>query len=98
MFIHNISYSNYKPTALNATASAEAINCSGGTTTLTVTATGGTGSYHYTLSDGTNTTGPQDDNHFTVTAGNYTVTVQDDNGCNDDIDMTISDGTKIATP
>ena len=55
--------------------------CSGGTTTLTVNATGGTGNYVYTLSDGINNTGPQDNNQFTVAAGSYTVTVADDNGC-----------------
>ncbi|HYK47363.1 MAG TPA: T9SS type A sorting domain-containing protein, partial [Parafilimonas sp.] len=71
-----------EPQALTASASANPILCIGGTTILTVTAQGGTGNYHYTLSDSANnTTGPQDDNHFTVTAGSYTATVTDDNGC-----------------
>lgn len=70
-----------EPGALMATTVADPIACSGGTTTLTVNATGGIGSYHYTLSDGTNTTGPQDNNQFAVAAGNYTVTITDDNGC-----------------
>ena len=34
-----------QPSALSAAASADAINCAGGTTTLTVNATGGTGNY-----------------------------------------------------
>jgi len=71
-----------EPQALTASASADPILCIGGTTTLTVTAQGGTGNYHYTLSDSANnTTGPQDDNHFTIAAGSYTATVTDDNGC-----------------
>jgi arylsulfatase A len=71
-----------EPQALTASASADPIPCIGGTTILTVTAQGGTGNYHYTLSDSANnTTGPQDDNHFTVAAGSYTAMVTDDNGC-----------------
>ncbi|HEY2726390.1 MAG TPA: T9SS type A sorting domain-containing protein, partial [Parafilimonas sp.] len=83
------------PAAIEASASADPITCSGGTTILTVTATGGTGDYHYTLSDGTNTTGPQNNNYFTVSAGNYTVTVTDDNGCPNNLSITIDDGTEI---
>jgi hypothetical protein len=82
-----------EPDALGVTASADPISCAGGTTTLTVTATGGTDAYHYTLSDGTNTTGPQDDNYFTVGAGDYTVIVTDDNGCQNDTSISIPDGT-----
>ncbi len=88
-----------EPPALNASINADAILCSGGTTLLTVNATGGTGNYHYTISDGTNTTGPQDDNYFTVTAGSYTVTVTDDNGCSFTIDaIQIDDGTEVCDP
>jgi arylsulfatase A len=84
-----------EPTALNATTNADAIICADGTTTLTVNATGGTGNYHYTLSDGTNITGPQDDNYFTVAAGNYTITIIDDNGCTTTIPAFIADGTNV---
>jgi arylsulfatase A len=70
-----------EPAILTATVNAEPIACAGGATTLTINASGGTGPYHYSLSDGTNTTGPQDDNHFTVVAGNYTIIVEDDNHC-----------------
>ena len=69
------------PQAISSSLIFDSIKCSGKTTILTVNASGGTGNYHYTLSDGTNTTGPQDDNHFTVSAGNYTAIVEDDNHC-----------------
>lgn len=45
---------------------------------ITVTASGGTGTYEYSL-DGTNF---QSENEFTVlTAGSYTITIKDGNGC-----------------
>src|SRR5262249_45941027 len=53
---------------LVAASSAGAILCNGGSTTVTVTATGGTGPY-----SGTGT--------FTVAAGPYSYTVTDANGC-----------------
>jgi hypothetical protein len=81
-----------QPVALTATTSAPAITCSGDTTTVTVNATGGTGNYSYTLSDGTNTQGPQSDNHFTITAGSYTITVTDGNSCTYDTSIIINDG------
>ena len=71
----------YTLAAINAVVTSNPITCTGGTTTLIVSANGGTGNYHYTLSDGINTTAPQDDNHFTVSAGNYTIIVEDDNHC-----------------
>ena len=58
---------------LSATAVAGAIACFGGTTTLTVTATGGTAPIQYSLNGGTFQSG----NTFTVGAGVYTVTVKD---------------------
>ncbi|UOK43613.1 MULTISPECIES: HYR domain-containing protein [Flavobacterium] len=65
----------------NPTASAEhtPISCFGGTSTLTVTGSGGTTPYTYSINDvdyfSTNT--------FTVPAGTYTVYVKDDKGCKD---------------
>jgi Secretion system C-terminal sorting domain/SprB repeat len=67
-----------EPTAITASATAApAILCNGGTTTLTVTATGGTGAYEYSLNGGAF----QPANTFTVGAGTYTATVRDANGC-----------------
>ncbi len=82
------------PTPITVAAIADSsIKCAGGTTTITVTANGGTGNYQYTLTDGTNTIGPQDDNHFTVAAGKYSLIVVDDNYCSVTSDsIEINDG------
>ena len=68
---------NAQPAAPAASASAGTIACFGGTTTLTVTATGGTAPYEYSLDGGTF----QQGNTFTVVAGTYTVTVRDATLC-----------------
>lgn len=67
------------PAALVVFASAGNIACNGGTTILTVTATGGTGALQYSLNGGTFQSG----NTFTVnaTGSPYTVTVRDANLC-----------------
>jgi hypothetical protein len=57
-----------QPTLLQASATAGAISCNGGVTTVTVSATGGTTNY-----TGTGT--------FTTTAGTYTYNVSDANSC-----------------
>src|SRR4029078_11204289 len=57
-----------QPLALSASASAGTILCNGGSTTVTVSASGGTSPY-----SGTGT--------FTRTAGSYTLIVTDANGC-----------------
>lgn len=68
-----------QPTAITASASAPAILCNGGTSTLTVSASGGTGAYQYSLNGGAFQVG----NTFTVNAAGspYTVTVKDANNC-----------------
>ena len=55
-----------------------AIQCNGGTTSLTVTVTGATAPVQYSLDGGTTF---QLSNVFTVVAGTYTVTVKDANNC-----------------
>src|SRR6185369_3513472 len=66
------------PTAISASASAPAILCNGGSTTITVTASGGTAPLQYSL-DGTTF---QAGNTFAnQPAGSYTITVKDANGC-----------------
>jgi len=57
-----------QPSALTASAVNGTINCNGGTTTVNISASGGTAPYF-----GTGT--------FTVNAGPYTYTVSDANGC-----------------
>ncbi|MFZ7144084.1 MAG: T9SS type A sorting domain-containing protein, partial [Bacteroidota bacterium] len=64
----NTSITITEPMMLVASATATPISCSGGTSEVTVTATGGTAPY-----TGTGT--------FTVNAGSYSFTVTDANGC-----------------
>ncbi len=68
-----------QPSAISVSAAAGTIACNGGTTTLTVTATGGTGVLQYSINGGAYQAG----NTFTVNAAGspYTVTVKDDNNC-----------------
>src|SRR5204862_288322 len=67
-----------QPTAITATATqGTAIACNGGTTTVTVSASGGTPGY--------SGTGP-----FTKSAGSYTFTVTDTKGCTASTTITIT--------
>jgi hypothetical protein len=68
-----------EPTILSATATAGSIACNGGKTTVTVSATGGTGAY-----TGTGT-------YNDVAAGQYTYTVKDANGCQVDATVNIDE-------
>ena len=74
-----------QPTQLNASASAGTIACNGGTTTVEVSATGGTAPY-----SGTGT--------FTVSAGAYSYTVTDANGCTSTTSGTITQPSVVPTP
>ncbi len=67
-----------QPAAITVTVSAGTITVFGGSTTVSVNATGGTGAYTYKLNSGSY----QASNSFAnVTAGNHSVTVKDANGC-----------------
>jgi len=68
-----------QPAAFSASASADPITSNGGTTTLTVSKTGGTGPFQYKLNGGDYQAG----NTFTVTASSsaYLITVKDANDC-----------------
>jgi hypothetical protein len=66
-----------QPSALIASANADTINCNGGTTTVVVTAAGGTAPY-----SGIGT--------FSVNAGPYSYTVTDANGCSSIVTGTIT--------
>ena len=79
---------------ISASASAPAIQCAGGTTTITVTASGGTGALVYSL-DGTTF---QPGNTFaSQPAGTYTITVRDTNNCTFIIFLTIDPGAPLPT-
>jgi hypothetical protein len=69
---------------LTASSSAGTILCAGGTTTITITASGGTAPY-----SGTGT--------FTVGAGTYTYTVTDSGGCSTTASVTVVDGTPLTS-
>ncbi|SFJ03904.1 Por secretion system C-terminal sorting domain-containing protein [Kaistella treverensis] len=71
-----------QPDKLDINVSATPISCFGGNSTVTVTATGGTGSY-----TGIGT--------FTVKAGTYSYTVKDENGCEATKSITISEPTQL---
>ena len=66
----NTSITVTEPTLLVATASVPAIACNGGQTPLSISATGGTGSYS-----------PSGSNLIDLGAGYYEFIVTDDNGC-----------------
>lgn len=70
-------------TPLDALASAGSINCNGGTTTVVVSATGGTSPYTGTGS-------------FTVAAGSYKYFVTDANGLKDSVTIAVAEPTAIA--
>ncbi|MDI1354278.1 MAG: hypothetical protein PSX36_05150, partial [bacterium] len=63
-----VSFTNTQPSLLVSNATAGNFLCNGGSTTVSVTATGGTGAY-----TGTGV--------FTISAGTYTYVVTDANGC-----------------
>jgi len=82
---------NIQPLTPTATAVAGTVICNGGNTTLTVTATGGTSPYQYSLNGGTFQAG----NSFTVPAGLQTVTVRGANTCTTTASVTVSQPTAI---
>src|SRR4029079_7370233 len=68
-----------QPTLLVANGSAGTILCNGGTTTITVTASGGTSPYQYSTNNGATYQGSG--TFSGATAGSYTVAVKDANNC-----------------
>ncbi|MEO6669146.1 MAG: T9SS type A sorting domain-containing protein [Ferruginibacter sp.] len=77
-----------EPSAIAVTLSAGTIAINGGTTTLTASATGGTGAYSYKLNSGSY----QSSNTFSnVAAGTHAVTVKDANGCTRVKNITITE-------
>ena len=77
-----VSGSVSQPTQLNASASAGSISCFGGSTSVTVSATGGTAPYTGTGS-------------FTVSAGAYSYTVTDAKGCTSIVSGSVSQPTQL---
>src|SRR5204862_402717 len=80
----NTSITVAEPSALSASVvQNEAIACHGGTTTVTVSALGGTSPY-----DGTGS--------FTVGAGSYSYTVTDANGCTENTSITVAEPSALS--
>jgi SprB repeat len=78
----NVSITVTEPTLLEASISGTAIACFGGTSNVTVVATGGTAPY-------------SGDGVYTVTAGTHSYTVTDANGCTVDVSITITQPTLL---
>ena len=89
------SLSVNSPAIIAATISATTIACNGGTTNLSSTVTGGTGSYSYQWVKGTNiiSTSASANN---MTAGTYTLTVTDVNGCTAFSSLTVNEPTSLS--
>jgi gliding motility-associated-like protein len=79
-----------EPTELMLSESHTNVGCSGGTSTITLTATGGTPAYSYLWNTGATTKDLQD-----VPPGTYTVTVTDSNNCEKQLSITITSGDVI---
>jgi gliding motility-associated-like protein len=68
-----------EPTAIAATANAVAAICNGQNNgSITITASGGSSPYQYSINGGTSW---QNNNLFTVAAGSYTISIRDVNNC-----------------
>ncbi|MBR4583249.1 MAG: gliding motility-associated C-terminal domain-containing protein [Bacteroidales bacterium] len=81
-----------QPEQLQASLSADEINCNGETATAIVTVSGGTQDYSYAWSDDNTRTG---NTASGLTAGTYTVTVTDANLCSAETEVIISEPTAI---
>ncbi|MBU1371538.1 MAG: hypothetical protein KJ820_02215, partial [Bacteroidetes bacterium] len=82
-----------EPTAITLSSSTTAISCNGGTSTASLTASGGAGTYQYSK-DGTTF---QTSNIFAnLTAGAYTFTLKDANGCTKTANATITEPTALS--
>lgn len=73
-----------EPTLLTASSTATDILCNGGTSTITVSAAGGTPAY-------------SGDGNYTVTAGTYSYTVTDANGCTAETSIVVTEPTALTS-
>lgn len=84
----------YEPAAITANASVANATCFGNNDgSITVTASGGTGSYMYSINSGS--TWQPSNNFDGLVAGSYTITIKDENGCTITVNATITEPTQI---
>ncbi|MBL7754730.1 MAG: SprB repeat-containing protein, partial [Chitinophagaceae bacterium] len=76
-----------EPTPVLVSLNTTSIACTGGQSTLTIAASGGTPGYQYQLNAGAY----QNSNSFLVSAGTYTVTAKDANNCSQSTVVTITE-------
>ena len=82
-----------EPDTLTLSASKTDILCFGGTSTVTISATGGTGAYQFSKDGGVNF---QSGNSFSgLTAGNYSFIVKDANDCSSTVNVVITEPTVL---
>ncbi|WP_276381823.1 gliding motility-associated C-terminal domain-containing protein [Flavobacterium sp. H4147] len=79
-----------EPAELMLSETHTAVNCSGGTTNITLNVSGGTPSYTYLWSNGAVTK-----DLTNVAPGTYTVTVKDSNNCSKQLTVNISGGDSV---
>lgn len=71
--------------ALNASATSVPVSCYGGSSSVTLTVSGGTAAYSYLWNNGSTANNPG-----SVPSGNYTVTVTDANSCTTNTSVTVT--------
>ncbi len=81
-----------EPPKINLNAFSGVISVYGGVTTITVNASGGTGTLNYQLNNGSYQTSNIFNN---VAAGNYTIRVKDQNNCLDSVLITVTQPEKL---
>ncbi|MBX7242026.1 MAG: HYR domain-containing protein [Bacteroidia bacterium] len=90
--VASLSFSVSQPPQLVANAVSSAISCFGGTSDITVTASGGTPGYQYGINGG----GLQASSVFTgIPAGNHTILVQDASGCQTSFSINVTEPAQL---
>ena len=83
-----------EPTAITASASTTNTNCAGSSDgSITITASGGTGTLEYSMDGQIYDTNPTFDN---LSAGVYSIYIKDANNCFTDLEVTVNDNSSIS--
>ncbi len=84
-----------EPAAISALAAASSIDCYGGTSTITVTATGGTGTLNYNLNGALFQAGNAFEG-ISASSSPYNIVVKDGNGCTKTANVTVTQPPALA--